>query len=144
MKRHVALVRLSREHHTALVLAKHAMNLDLASDEAVAAFTRRLGVLVEAEIEPHFCREEVALLPLLAAKQTAETPLVQRTLDEHRNLRELVASIQAGDRVAIPAFGRALEAHVHFEERTLFPVAESVLSPAELAELPGRYAPASS
>lgn len=136
MKRHASLIKLSREHHTALVLAKHAVGIDPANACEVAAFASRLQMLMESEIEPHFQREETALMPLL---EQYDLPLVERTREEHRLLRELAARIAAGDAAAIAHFGRGLEGHVHFEERKLFPVAEAVLSAPELQRLVDSY-----
>ena len=124
MKRHASLIKLSREHHTALVLAKRAVNLDPANEAEVAAFASRLQEVLESEIEPHFCREESWLMPLLEAY---DLPLVERMRDEHRQLRELAARVTAGDASVIALFGRSLEGHVHFEERKVFALAETVL-----------------
>ena len=136
MKRCDGLAPLSREHHAALVLAKR-----VAAAQRVAAPREELSVVVTdtfaRELDPHFRTEEAALLPLLM--EAGETELVARTLREHDELRELVRRIGAGDVDALWPFGAKLDAHVRFEERKLFPVAEAVLSPETLAGVADWY-----
>ncbi|HEX6734306.1 MAG TPA: hemerythrin domain-containing protein [Azonexus sp.] len=123
MKRSAALRQLSREHHTALSLAlRIAKATTPAAREALLA---TVPALFRGELEPHFQEEERDLLPQLAA--AGEAALVVRTLDEHVQMRALVAAIGEGDAAALAAFGTLLQAHVRFEERELFAVAEARL-----------------
>lgn len=124
MKRSPALLKLSREHHTALSLA-----LRIAQASAPAARDKLLATvpaLFRGELEPHFQAEECSLLPQLA--QAGETALVARTLDDHAQLRALAAAIAGGDAAALAPFGSLLRAHVRFEERELFETAERLFS----------------
>lgn len=123
MKRSAALLQLSREHHTALSLALRIAKA--ADDAARAPLMRRVPELFAAELDPHFQEEEARLLPQLAA--AGETDLVERTLAEHVEMRAQVARIAAGEADALAVFGRLLQAHVRFEERELFVVAEQRL-----------------
>jgi len=120
MKRSPALIKLSREHHTALSLA---LRIERGGD--AAALQDKVPTIFREELEAHFQEEENSLLPqlLLAGEET----LVNRTLAEHRQLRKLVDRIAAGDLASLPAFAEQLRAHVRFEERELFMVAERVL-----------------
>ena len=123
MKRSPALLQLSREHHTALSLA-----LRITKANEPAALERLLATvpaLFSGELEPHFQEEERSLLPQLA--QAGETALVARTLDDHAQLRALAAAIAGVDAAALAPFGTLLQAHVRFEERELFVVAEQRL-----------------
>jgi hypothetical protein len=123
MKRSSALRQLSREHHTALSLAlRIAKATDLAAREQLLA---SVPALFRGELEPHFQEGEGSLLPQLA--QAGETALVARTLDDHAQLRALAAAIAGGDATALAPFGELLQAHVRFEERELFVVAEQRL-----------------
>ncbi|MGH0035311.1 MAG: hemerythrin domain-containing protein [Myxococcota bacterium] len=138
MKRHPALQPLSDDHHGALVLARRLRRLPEAmapADLEPLAFEVRQKF--EVELEPHFRTEEDRLLPILVRRGAAA--LVDRTLDDHARLRQLVG----GDWVPGTAqeIGTLLEQHVRFEERVLFPEAESLLSERELASVCG--APAS-
>ncbi len=135
MRRAPGLVALSREHHAALVLAKRAQHSAAAEARAAAVFAAELVVIFARELEPHFRVEEEVLLPAL--DRAGQAAAVRRTLDEHAELRGLAAQCAAGETAGLARFGTALEAHVRFEERELFPLAEAVLTPRELARCAG-------
>jgi hemerythrin-like domain-containing protein len=123
MKRSPALIKLSREHHTALSLA---LRIERGGDAAaLAALQVKVPTIFREELEAHFQEEERSLLPQLLL--AGEAALVNRTLAEHRQLRQLVDRIAAGDVASLPAFAEQLRVHVRFEERELFMVAERVL-----------------
>lgn len=129
MKRSPALRQLSREHHTALSLT---LRIAKAIDEdARSKLMASVPALFHGELEPHFQEEERSLLPQLAA--AGETTLVARTLDEHAQIRALAAAIATGDESALAPFGKLLQAHVRFEERELFVVAEQCLFATDAA-----------
>lgn len=86
------------------------------------------------ELNPHFRIEEQSLLPLLRSAETQ--PLVQRTLADHQQLRELLDGLRQNDIEALNRFGDCLTAHVRFEERALFPAIESLL---QESAVPLRY-----
>lgn len=129
MKRSPGLRALSSEHHTALVLARRALAV---SRGEVAETWRDLVQRFERELEPHFRQEEEQLLPALA--QAGEKALVQRTLDEHTQLRSLIYH-QSHDADTLQAFAELLQSHVRFEERVLFVTAQERL-PEFIVETP--------
>ena len=137
MKRDQALIPLSREHHTALALARRAVAA--SRDPSLA---RELGAALAGifgrELEPHFLDEETLLLPAL--RDAGEHARVARTLDEHRQLRALARADGPVDAAGLASFGLLLEAHVRFEERELFPLAEDMLPAATLATVAARAA----
>lgn len=129
MKRHAALLQLSREHHMALKLARQAR---FASDSghamAIAEAAEKITALFPGELETHFQAEEKDLLPALAA--VGETGLVRRTLDEHSELRALNRRLAEQDGETLARFATLLNDHVRFEERELFETAQRLLYPA--------------
>lgn len=131
MKRDKSLAHLSREHHFALVIAKRARGAagEESRDRLVAEVIEKFA----QDLESHFRVEEGILLPHL--KRAGQGELVARTLMEHAHLRRLVGELAARDEETLHRFGDVLKAHVRFEERELFPVAESVLSPETLEEI---------
>jgi hemerythrin-like domain-containing protein len=137
MQRAEALRDLSREHHEALVLARRSRTA--ASDPAGAqAQAAHLLERWAVQFEPHFVREENTLLSALAqAGQTAPVALAQ---EQHTTLRGLVQRLRSGDLQALAAWGEAMDAHVRFEERTLFPLAQAVLDPTVLTDVMNRTA----
>ena len=126
MKRNPALQPLSREHHTALVLAKACEHAAQSGDATMVNQVCRRAILAFAnELEPHFKIEEQSFLPLL--NSPAAHALAQRTIKDHEQLRGLLTGLQQDNAAALGDFGKYLTAHVRFEERELFPVIESLL-----------------
>ena len=126
MKRTPALQPLSREHHTALTLAKACERAAQSRDEERVAQTCQRAIRAFAdELEPHFQIEEMSLLPLLHSADNK--PLEQRALEDHQQLRALLNGLRQNDIEALDNFGKCLSAHVRFEERELFPALESLL-----------------
>ncbi len=121
IKRHEALIPLSRDHYVGLVHAnrmkKSATADRVARHKAIAEFLDAW----KSEIEPHFRDEERLLIPLIQDESDR-----RRLLDEHARLRE-GAGRAANERKSIdpdPGFveglGRDLEQHIRWEERVLF------------------------
>lgn len=126
MKRSPMLQPLSREHHTALTLAKACEHAALSGDTAMVsqACQRAIRAFTD-ELDAHFKIEEQSLLPLLTSPETQA--LVQRTLADHQRLRGLLTGLQKNNVKALNNFGKCLTAHVRFEERELFPVLEGLM-----------------
>lgn len=125
MQRSPQLQPLSREHHTALVLAELCKRSAGADAAAVEAACQRVIRSYADELQPHFLIEERTLLPLLQG--TPQQPLAERTLLDHQQLAGLRDRMQVPDADALRQFGQILMAHVRFEERELFPVLERYL-----------------
>lgn len=139
MQRAEALRDLSREHHEALVLARRARATAAQPDSADAqAQAAHLLERWAAQFEPHFAREEHTLLPALA--QAGQPEPVALAQEQHAALRQLVARLRAGELHVLAAWGEAMDAHVRFEERTLFPLAQTVLEPSVLTDVMNRSA----
>ena len=68
------------------------------------------------------------MLPLLA--QAGASALVERTLNEHDEMRRLAARLNEADPATLERFGELLGAHVRFEERELFEATQALLEPA--------------
>ena len=124
MKRSPALTSLSHDHHQALWVA---LQLKRADDTpAATAFLDFIDGLGST----HFRIEEELLLPgWIAGDSDADLAMATRVLAEHLEFRA------AARRLRSPGFavddlhelGAALERHVRFEERDLFPRIESGL-----------------
>jgi hypothetical protein len=90
---------------------------------------------------PHFRHEEEWLLPRLPAADSTSERLVERTLLDHVTLHRLVLFLEragAGDREldrSLRILCDALESHIRFEERELFPHVERSLPGTDLDEL---------
>ena len=126
MKRHPDLLQLSREHHGALKLARDARRAAASGDASeMAALAQRVVQVFPVELDPHFCVEEQGILLLLA--QAGQHELVARTLADHAELRRLVQALATPDADSLLRFADLLGAHVRFEEREVFEVAQASL-----------------
>jgi len=133
MRRIDELLPLSRDHHSALVLARRCRQAALAQG-AVGVDEAWLQVrsVFPVQLEPHFVIEESVLLPALEA--VGETQLAARVRQDHASLRAL-AAVEAATADIVEQFGKLLETHVRFEERQVFEVAQAKLPAAALAAI---------
>ena len=134
MQRAEALKGLSREHHEALVLARHAC-ATAEDPNGVDAQAQRTHLLERWALQfaPHFALEEQTLLPALGRAGHSEPVVI--ALSQHNELRGLVERLRHGDMAALALWGEAMATHVRYEERTLFPLAQTVLEPSELTDV---------
>ncbi len=126
MPRSGALLSLSREHHSSLVMARAARKAAQSEDNALYITTmERMQVHWQTILAAHFVQEEELLRRM---GDGLDTKLVARVFAEHRELRMLVCGPNALDPTArLSRLGELLAAHVRFEERVLFPQLESRL-----------------
>lgn len=130
MRRDRHLRDLSRDHHHALALARRAETTAAdGSHDEVSSRWKAISEAFDAELAPHFEVEERLLLPPLEA--AGKGALVRRTRSDHEALRSLL-SARGDSRERLREFGKRLRQHVRFEEAELFPVAETILDPAQL------------
>lgn len=131
MKRDVRLQGLSTDHHHTLVWVRRIRQA-IANGPTQPELGNEVATRLEPELGPHFGIEEDVLLPEL--RSSVARDLAERTLREHRLLRLLLADVRAGRTHALKSLADALEAHIRFEERELYPICESVLSSQALDE----------
>lgn len=124
MPRTGALLSLSREHHSSLVLARAIRQATGSGDSAtLPAMMKRIEEHWRTVLCEHFAREE-QLLRLAADAVDAES--ADRILTEHAELRSLACGPCELDLPArLCRFGELLAAHVRYEERVLFPQLQS-------------------
>ena len=127
MKRHPDLLQLSREHYTALKLARDAKRVaESGKPGGVDALAQRVVEVFAAELDPHFHVEEQGILVLLA--QAGRHELVAHTAADHAELRRLAALLANPDADTLARFAELLGAHVRFEEREVFEAAQARLT----------------
>ena len=125
MKRSAALTPLSHDHHHALSLAMQAGKAARQDDaEEWQRVARRLIQHYQDSLQAHFAQEERLLLPALS--QAGQQAAVDRTLADHAHLHALLQHPQLASAAMLQAFADAMTAHVRFEERELFVLAESL------------------
>ena len=141
MKRDPALVPLSHDHHHGLVEARRLRRAAAGDGQerrrAAAAFLRFFA----AETRRHFREEEERIFPLLVDAEAPAMDLLGRALIEHQRLYALTGELE--DELAegeVPAarmreVAEALDEHIRFEERILFPLIEDVAPERALRRL---------
>jgi len=140
VKRAAELHGLSHDHHQVLHWALELKRSESADDPAQPFLDFWHGHAGE-----HFRVEEEVLLPGWAQlSDSFDESMATRVLGEHLAMRAEVLRLEAGEfgLDARRALGKALERHVRFEERELFPAIEAGLDEAALAELGARLAQA--
>lgn len=148
MKRHPALVPLSREHHNGLVIAQRLIlgrstNPRSPWPSAAQGQAKRLLLFFQKELQPHFNFEEIELFPRLLEWSTAGAvpwqPLLETLRDDHRVMRRMIDELSIGRdegvSIQLRSFGEQLRAHIHVEERELFERMQKECSDEQLAEV---------
>ena len=124
MPRTGALLLLSREHHTSLVMARAARKAADANDNiAHSEALKRIEAHWHAVLVAHFAQEE-QLIRLAA--DVLDPEAVARILSEHAELHTLACGpCLLEPIVRLRRVGDLLAAHVRYEERVIFPQLQS-------------------
>lgn len=130
LKRHPALQPLSRDHviglHQAQILKKARVCSVQDQDRAIAGFAEAW----EDDLIPHFADEE-RILPGYIPNESSRLKLI----NDHLTITALAEKVIHGDVVScsqLLELGETLEAHIRWEEHSLFPEIEDALN-AELS-----------
>jgi hemerythrin-like domain-containing protein len=142
MKRHSALIPLSRDHHNGLVQAVRLCRAAADGDaSARLAAAREFGEFFRNEERVHLRDEEEELFPLLLRHVPSQPGPLREARVQHVQLqgfaRKLAIAVAAGsvDRETLKAAGELLDAHIRLEERQLFPLIEELVPDDELRRL---------
>lgn len=135
MPRSGALLSLSRDHHTALVLARAARKAAESADPtACEQVLAKIEEHWRSVMASHFAQEE-QLLQAMKHQLALET--IARILNDHAALRNLI--VESGTReplTRLQQLGDLLATHIRFEERVLFPQLQPILDARENIEPP--------
>ncbi|WP_143960923.1 hemerythrin domain-containing protein [Litoribacter populi] len=138
LKRHAALVPLSRDHHFGLLLSwkiKKGLNVGFEKERIV----RYLEYFFAEHLEPHFELEEKYIFTFLDEDHPMRT-VAER---QHKDLRTKVEGINnlpKGVGEELSDFAEKLEEHIRFEERELFEHIQQVIPEDKLEELEEKLA----
>ncbi|SFW67871.1 hemerythrin domain-containing protein [Chitinophaga sancti] len=132
IKRSKAFIQLSKDHHFGLLLV-WKIRQDLAKVSPADKISKYVIEFFDDELEAHFKEEE----DYLFSKLDAADPLREQAEGEHRAICNLIASIKrtTTDKALLQQFGDLLEAHIRFEERTLFNYMQEHMSAADQEQL---------
>jgi hemerythrin-like domain-containing protein len=142
MKRHSALIPLSRDHHDGLVQAVRLRRAAADGDAAVRlAAAREFVEFFRNEERLHLRDEEEELFPLFLRHVLSQPALLREARVQHMQLegfaRTLGIAVAAGsvEGETLDAAGKLLDAHIRLEERQLFPLIEELVPDDELRRL---------
>jgi Hemerythrin HHE cation binding domain len=136
MKRHPALVSLSRNHHHALVIAQRLRRATAeTATETAGAFLSHW----DAEEKLHFRLEEELLLPAYAAHGEPDHPAITRMLLDHMLIRRDAVRLAGMPSLELlHDLGARLADHVQLEEHEVFPLIEATIPEPDLQVLGDR------
>ena len=128
IKRSKQLKPLSKDHHDGLLFAwKIKQGLKNGTD--VRLIAEYVQWFWKNHLEEHFREEEQILAPHLPA----DNQLLKRMLDEHQEIEAMVhINENIPDATLLGNLAQAIDDHIRFEERQLFPYAERVIPEKEL------------
>lgn len=140
MKRHTALIPLSRDHHSTLILSRLLRSdappyKGLPSDSIEKA--KYALKHYHEELIHHFEQEE-KIIPLLKGLDAELDTLLGEMKSEHYQLHEMFGSLvlERDDLSAqLDRLGRSLESHVRKEDRLIFPLIQDTCNEKLLNEL---------
>lgn len=133
MKRHESIVILSREHHFGLLFCwkiRQGLNKQVPA-ERIQPYVKHFW---NNHLQEHFKEEETLLFTLM------EDDLTERARAEHTQIIQFVTAVSntPAQHELLNSLADALDNHIRFEERILFPHMEKELSEDKLVKLGDR------
>jgi len=128
IKRSKQLTPLSKDHHDGLLFAfKIKQGLKNGADiKLIAEYVQWFWA---NHLEEHFREEEQILAPHLPA----DNELLKQMFNEHENIEAMVRiNENIPDGALLQNLAQAIDDHIRFEERVLFPYAEKIIPEKEL------------
>ena len=140
MKRHQALIKLSKDHYHGLVLAqmiKKGAPQYKGMPGTLEGKVEYTLTFWERELTNHFTEEENILLPFIINKNSHLDLLLNKMIDEHKQIKKLIEKLKLGnnEESVLNDLGFLLERHIRMEEREMFETIQNILSEQELSEL---------
>ncbi|MBX2975580.1 MAG: hemerythrin domain-containing protein [Ignavibacteriaceae bacterium] len=140
MKRHPALVFLSKDHHHGLIMAQ-MIKKDAPNYKGLPHDTSgKINYVTQFyrdELKHHFDEEENILFSYLAKLNNQFETSINNLKLEHQEIEDTINSLENSDQkeIVLNDLGVMLEQHIRFEERILFEKIQNTLSEEELDKL---------
>lgn len=134
IRRNKNIVTLSHDHHAGLLFC-WKIRQGLRKHADTGRILPYVHYFWQQHLRPHFKEEEAFLFIL------PEDAGIMRAKDEHHRIRILVDAILTGPGSSaralqlLPALADAVDNHIRFEERDLFPHLENLLSEKQLESI---------
>ena len=130
MKRHAALIPLSRDHHATLILSR-LLRSDAPAYQGLPTESKEKAEYAlkhyQEEMISHFNQEE-KIIPLLKGIDAEMDRLLEEMKSEHQHLHVLFGSLMPDQEdlsTQLDHLGRFIEDHVRKEDRQLFPLIQN-------------------
>lgn len=136
IKRHAALVSLSKEHHYGLLLCWKIRqginkNIEILQIKQYALW------FWNNHLMPHFQAEEQYVFPVLPNNN----PLRLKATEEHQHIAQFFEPNYCNTNLDWLQLAQCLDDHIRFEERVLFPEIEKIASTEQLATIEKAHKP---
>jgi iron-sulfur cluster repair protein YtfE (RIC family) len=128
LKRHKALQPLSREHHHGLLLS-WKIRAGFSKNIAPERIKVYADWFFKTHLIPHFEMEEQFVFSILESNNE----LVKKALEDHTLLKRLFEDEDI--EIALNKIEKALDEHIRFEERVLFPEIQKAATELQLLEV---------
>jgi hemerythrin-like domain-containing protein len=128
IKRSKQLTPLSKDHHDGLLFAwKIKQGLKSGADiKLIAEYAQWFW---KNHLQEHFREEEQILAPHIPA----DNELLKQMFDEHDEIEAMIyINENIPDAILLGNLAQAIDDHIRFEERQLFPYAEKIIPEKEL------------
>ncbi|WP_027377565.1 hypothetical protein [Kaistella palustris] len=135
MKRHEALVQLSRDHHFGLLLCwklKEGLKRNISPER----MSKYINLFYLQNLKPHFTEEEETIFKVLGE----EHPLIKEAVSQHNTFHDMVEKGFLTPE-EIENFRALLELHIRTEERQIFPEIEKQATDEQLQNLLEQHYP---
>jgi len=134
MKRAEQLIKLSREHHGSLSMAKKISNIAAnGTDEELLEAIEIVKEYNKSELEEHFQHEERTIFALIFSDYKEHIGIATVLLKEHGYIRQLIPRMTLETaKEDLAEFGKMLKEHTRLEERELFPLIEELFSKEQM------------
>lgn len=132
IKRNDDIVPLSQDHHLSLLFG-WKIKQGLKASVSVSRMLAYVRYFEDVHLTPHFTEEEELLFG-----PNKENEMVQKGLQDHTDIKDIISRLYEGpneqDQLAqLALLASAVETHVRFEERELFPALEKLILPQLLS-----------
>lgn len=128
MKRHESIAPLSREHHFGLLFCWKIRQGIKLNVEAGRMY-QYVAYFWNTHLEEHFREEEEWLFKKI------NDALTRQALQEHQEIKQYLQQLKNAPKAGnLLQLANMINDHIRFEERTLFPHLEKVLTPGQLEE----------
>lgn len=125
IKRHEALIPLSRDHHFGLLLS-WKINQGLKFQIPKERIANYLEWFWKSHLKQHFFEEEQFIFPILGENHE----MVKRALREHQLLENLIQNKES-----FAEFTSLINEHIRFEERELFNEIQKIATKDQLENI---------